>query len=75
MTDKEIQERAEHIRHLATVPDKFGHIDIYKAHEKEDELYAEFIKHVAQNDNSPFMQEMARAILKTKDLDFERWYA
>lgn len=43
------------------------------AHNLEDALYERFVRHVAQY-GSPELAEMARAVLKTKDIDFSRWY-
>lgn len=42
------------------------------AHAREDKLYHDFVKHVAEVGNSQ-LREMAVEILKTKDLGFRRW--
>ncbi len=44
------------------------------AHNLEDDLYEEFIKHIAKTGNNE-QREMARAVLKTKQIEFERWMA
>lgn len=43
------------------------------AHSLEDALYERFVRHVAEH-GPPELAEMARAVLKTKDMDFSRWY-
>jgi hypothetical protein len=44
------------------------------AHWREDSLYADFAKHVA-NYGPPGLAEMAREMLKTQELGFDRWCA
>ena len=43
------------------------------AHEIEDDLRDSFIKFVAENGDEN-LKQMALEILKTKDIDFTRWY-
>lgn len=43
------------------------------AHCAEDELYADVLRAIA--DGAPDAGKLARAALKTKDLNFSRWYA
>ena len=44
------------------------------AHNAEDKLHVDFIRHVAAV-GSPELAEMANEILKVCDFDFARWYA
>ena len=44
------------------------------AHGVEDDLYRDFVKHVSESKNKK-LSNMAKEVLKTKDMDFERWYA
>ena len=64
MTIDEIRERIEEI--------KRNHDQI--AHELEDKLYADFITFVAESQSSE-LDELAKEVLKTKELSFSRWYA
>lgn len=64
MTIDEIRERIEEI--------KRNHDQI--AHELEDKLYADFIAFVAESQSSE-LDELAKEVLKTKELSFSRWYA
>lgn len=43
------------------------------AHENEDELYQKVLEEVVKG--NPRAQKMAELALKTKQLDFPRWYA
>lgn len=42
-------------------------------HADEDELYADVLQAIA--DGAPDAAKLARAALKTKDLNFSRWFA
>ena len=43
------------------------------AHEWQDDLYLAFIEYVAEHGEEN-IREMAREILKVRDMDFTRWY-
>ncbi len=43
------------------------------AHILEDNLYETFVKYVAEHGSS-VLAAMAREVLKTKEIDFDRWY-
>lgn len=44
------------------------------AHGREDDLYLEFIQYVSSLD-IPDVSNVAKVILRTQDMPFERWYA
>lgn len=59
-------------RHIKDIAEK----DSETAHGYESWLYTEFIKGVAAElYSSNEAVEVANALLKTKELDFERWFA
>ena len=64
MTIDEIRERIEEIKRCHD----------QKAHELEDKLYEDFIAFVSESQSSE-LAELAKEVLKTKDLSFSRWYA
>lgn len=66
MTLEEIFAKVEYIREISD--------DNECAHAEEDELRENFIKYVATLD-IPSLAEKAKAVLKTNELNFERWYA
>ena len=66
MTLEKIKER---IRNIAKISD-----DDEIAHIEEDSLYFDFVKHISKTGNDE-QRKMAIAILKTKKLNFSRWYA
>lgn len=66
MNVEKIREEVQLIRGCAS--------DAERAHELEDALMLTFIKHVEEA-GSPELQEMAREILKTEDIEFPRWCA
>ena len=45
------------------------------AHGKEDDLFVDFIKHVAHTLVDENLSEMAKAILKVKETSFVRYFA
>lgn len=49
--------------------------DCEAAHGYEDQLYLDFIEDVATNINNGDIAEIAKEILKTKQLEFARWCA
>lgn len=68
MDINEIQERLAHIQ-------SFSECDADDdAHSAEDRLYLDFVQFVAQSGQEP-LSSMATEVLKTKDMDFDRWYA
>lgn len=44
-----------------------------KAHEEEDSLHYDFIKHVAENAGDPELRRLAVAVLSSRDIAFYRW--
>ena len=44
------------------------------AHNEEDSLYFDFVKHISETGNDE-QRKMAKAILKTEKLNFSRCYA
>lgn len=48
--------------------------DDAQAHILEDELYSDFVAFVASGEYA-HLSDMAKLILTSKDIDFERWYA
>lgn len=48
--------------------------DNEQAHVVEDDLYREFVQYVAETAGGE-LAEMAKEVLKTRDIEFERWYA
>jgi hypothetical protein len=64
MTLEEIKERLQYIESISD--------DDEAAHGREDDLYEEFIRYVADNAPEP-LSELAREVLKSKDITFERW--
>ncbi len=44
------------------------------AHVLEDGLYIDFVQHVAANGPTE-LAAMAKEVLKTRELSFDRWYA
>lgn len=69
LTIEDIKESVENIRQLA---EKRAH---ESAHYNEDVLYQKFVAHVAANTTDPELAEMAKEVLKTRDIDFCHWYA
>ena len=63
------------------IKDRIAEISIQDsegAHSREDRLYRDFIKYVASDDESldlHSLSHMARLLLTTQKLDFDRWYA
>lgn len=47
--------------------------DSESAHGDEDDLHQDVLKAIA--DGAPHAKELAAAALKTKDIEFSRWYA
>ena len=45
-----------------------------EAHIKEDKLYRDFVTYIAETGGNEEQKAMARAVLKTQALDYERWY-
>ena len=45
------------------------------AHVYEDDLYEGFVKYVIQCDDLKYLKECAKELLKSKDIDFQRWCA
>jgi hypothetical protein len=48
--------------------------DDERAHSMEDRLYFDFVYHVSEYGNIK-LREIAKEILKTKDIRFDRWCA
>ena len=48
--------------------------DDESAHSMEDSLYQEFINHIVETDNGA-LGDMAREVLKTREIEFKRWCA
>jgi hypothetical protein len=67
MTIEEIQARINQI--------KEKRYDSEKAHILEAELREKFIEYVAQLNRIPHLQEKAALVLKTKQIEFKRWFA
>ena len=65
MDKTEAKERVEQIRLKMR--------DCETAHFMEDELYTEFIRHVANGDFGE-LSEVAKIVLEAEKIDFERWY-
>lgn len=63
MTLEEIEARLEDIERSAK--------DSEMAHGLEDDLYIDFVQHVAQM-GPPELAEMAKAVLRSQQLDFPR---
>ena len=63
MNKKEIKRRIREIKYFQS--------DDEKAHNCEGELYSDFILYVANTEGE--LAEMAKMVLKTKDIDFNRW--
>lgn len=61
-----IEAAVEEIESLAKQKDNEG------AHRKEDCLYADVLKAVA--DDAPNARALARAALQAEKIDYERWY-
>ena len=69
MTVPEIEERVAEIARLAVT-------DNEAAHAEEDQLYEDVLRTIADSDDSGLAKSMlAVAALKTRSLDFARWYA
>lgn len=66
MDINEIQKRLTHIQSISGCDDE--------AHSAEDRLYLDFVQFVAQSGQEP-LSSMATEVLKTKDMDFDRWYS
>jgi hypothetical protein len=49
--------------------------DDESAHGREDDLRRAFIQHVAAHGRPAELAEMAREVLRTDEMDFERWCA
>jgi hypothetical protein len=58
---------------ISQITELSTHDDEY-AHWYEDDLYHDFVKHIADTEGGE-LADMAKAILKTEDVPFERWYA
>jgi hemerythrin-like domain-containing protein len=65
MTLDDIKEKIDLIR-------AWKHVDDC-AHAYEDELYEDFVRHVAKYKRDPELKKMASEILKTKRFKFHRW--
>lgn len=65
MTPEEIKQRIEEIKN------SYGE----SQHSKEDDLYRDFVEYVSRCKSYRGLREMAKEILKTKDMKFERWCA
>ena len=65
MNMEEIEKR------IAEIAEEAG--DAEWAHTREDDLYLDFIRFVADQEG-PYSL-MAKLLLTTQDLNFERWYA
>jgi hypothetical protein len=65
MTLKEIKSRIKYI--------KSNKRDNESAHASEDQLFFDFIKHVASLDIP--LSILAKEVLKTDKIKFERWYS
>ena len=71
MTYEEAVDRVAYIKLIAADDDE-------AAHKEEDRLYSDFIQDVANqkfSDPNVELVEIAKLILTTKDMDFERWFA
>lgn len=66
MNVEECKKRVDFIREIAW--------DDESAHGNEDQLHHDFIQHIANSEYGE-LSEMAKEILKTDDIDFERWCA
>lgn len=66
----EAAELVNQIEQVATIDN-----DIEKAHSLEDALYARFVSDVADHKYQSVIviSTIARVLIKTKKLDFERW--
>ncbi len=69
MTLGELNNMIEEVRYEANIND-----DDERAHAKEDDLRAEFIKHVADTAGGT-LSDMAFMVLSTDNIRFSRWYA
>lgn len=68
MTIKDINKRLREIEAITG--------DNEMAHYEEDDLHQAFIDYVAGlKKESPELAAKAELVLKTRDMDFERWYA
>lgn len=67
MTIEDVKKRVEGIG-------KVGEDNDEAAHSFEDDLYFDFVKHVA-NSKLGEVSLIAKEVLKTKRFDFGRWYA
>ncbi len=72
MTVEEIKKRVADMGEKRA-SDGHIHYDNTAAHEKEDKLYLDLLKHFAHN-APPEYAELATEALKTQELDFDRWY-
>lgn len=70
MTLQEVKDAVEEIRAHAASDDG------PRAHSAQDRLYEKFIRHVAETAYGDLAElaEMAKHILTTADLDFDKWY-
>lgn len=66
MTRQEIEKAIEHIREIAA--------DDEMAHSEEDDLYAAFVRHVAETAGGE-LAECAKMVLTTSEIRFARWCA
>ena len=64
MTLEDIEKEVDKIRSIAW--------DSEVAHGEEDRLYANFVQHIAETGDKN-QQEMANAVLETKNFKFSRW--
>lgn len=62
----------ERVKIIASIVDIYG--DEEAAHSEEDSLYVDFVKHVAINEHGE-LACMAKKILETKNIVFDRWCA
>lgn len=61
----------EYVRERLAELKRIGNKDFERAHSMEDDLYVEFVQHVAQR-GSPELQELAKELLRSKDIEFLR---
>ena len=64
---EDIQERVEQIKDLCQEGDD------EQCHGLEDDLYVDFVKYIANSIVDEKLSEMAKAILKTRDFNFDRY--
>ena len=70
MTKQDIDNALKEMKEKLNHPTKF--VDDF-VHETEDDLYKDFIQHVADTDKGE-LGEMARLVLTAKDIEYTRYY-